>query len=437
MKISTLFPALITVLALANAQTDLSGSFLLDLEDSAIRYSSADVQDPVGSLRKKIDSGAVKLSYDETRGYLPAILSALQIPVSSQVLVFSKTSFQFMRITPQTPRSIYFGDNVYVGWVPGGEVVEISAADPQKGGVFYTLDQRKTAKPQLVRRDECLQCHASPKTLGVPGHLVRSVYTGTDGYPILQAGGFVTDHRSPMKERWGGWYVTGTHGDDPHMGNVFLRDKDRPESLDTKSGSNLTSLERLVDTRPFLTPYSDIVSLMVLEHQTRMHNLITRVSYETKIALEQQASMNQALGRPAGEWSDSTRRRIYGPSEVLLQYMLFADEAMLKAPVKGVSGYTADFEKGGPRDANGRSLREFDLNRRLFRYPCSFLVYSDAFEMLPAEVKEYLYRRLWEVLSGKDQSKTYSSLTASDRSAVLAILRDTKPEMAAYWKKPR
>jgi hypothetical protein len=361
----------------------------------------------------------------------------LKIPQSAQVLVFSKTSFQLQRIGPQTPRALYFNDDVYIGWVVDGEVIEVSSVDPLKGSIFYTLDQNRNRKPKFTRRDECLQCHASPRTLGVPGHIVRSVYPGADGYPIFQAGGYNTDHRSPMKERWGGWYVTGTHANDLHMGNAFLADKDKenPENMDLKAGANVKSVVDRFDSSRYLSPHSDIVSLMVLEHQVRMHNLLTRVSYEARVALEQQASMNKALGRPDGEWSDSTRRRIHNPTEVLLQYMLFADEAPLEGRVEGTSAFARDFARLGPRDEHGRSLREFDLQKRLFKYPCSFLVYSQAFDELPAAVKDRLYLRLWEVLSGDDRTKTFGVLSVNDRLAVKEILIATKPEIAAEFER--
>ncbi|MBM3737053.1 MAG: hypothetical protein FJW39_14825 [Acidobacteria bacterium] len=427
--------ALLTATA-ALAQSDLSGTMGLDLEDRLIRYSaSGDLRDPVAVLQKKLDRGEAKLPWDTRLGYLPAVLQALGIPPASQVLVFSKTSFQLARIAPATPRAIYFNDDVYAGWVQDGDVMEFSSNDPLKGSIFYTLDQNPKRAPKFIRRDECLQCHSSPRTLGVPGHMVRSVYAGADGYPYFQAGGFSTDHRSPLKERWGGWYVTGTHANDVHMGNAFLKDKDKenPENMDLKAGANVMSLAGRFDHRRYLSGHSDIVALMVLEHQVRMHNLLTRVSYEARVALEQQASMNKALLRPEGEWSDSTRRRIRNPAEVLLQYMLFRDEAPLRGPVKGTSGFAADFAKSGPRDTRGRSLRELDLKTRMFRYPCSYLVYSPAFDELPREVKLHLYQRLWEVLNGRDTSKLYADMKAEDRRAVAEILMDTKPEIAEYF----
>jgi hypothetical protein len=400
------------------AQSDLSGTMGLDLEDRLIRYSSSDdLRDPVSSLQRRLDRGEARLEWNAKQGYLPSVLKALNVPQSSQVLVFSKTSFQLQRIGPATPRALYFNDEVYVGWVVDGDVMEVSSVDPLKGAIFYTLDQNPARKPRFIRRDECLQCHASPRTLGVPGHIVRSVYTGADGYPFFQAGGFTTDHRSPMRERWGGWYVTGTHANDSHMGNQFLADKDKenPENMDLRAGADVTSLKGRFDGSRYLSPHSDIVALMVLEHQVRMHNLITRVSYEARVALEQQASMNKALGRPEGEWSDSTRRRIHNPTEVLLQHMLFRDEAPLKGEVRGTSAFAEEF-------ANGRPEREFDLKARMFKTPVSYLAGSAAFAELPREVRTRLDKRLEEVLSGRDRSKPYATLTAADRAAIRSAL---------------
>ncbi len=434
----SILPLLLLVAVLLPAQTQtavsLEGSFVLPTEDPSIAYNTGVLNDPISRLQKRIAAGDAKLTFDTKHGWLESVLRELHVPVSSQMLVFSKTSFQINRIAPETPRAIYFGDDVYIGWVQDGDVMEVSSVDPQKGGIFYSLNQRDAQKPVFTRRDECLQCHASPKTLGVPGHMVRSVYTGPDGFPQFQAGGFHTDHRSPFDERWGGWFVTGTHGNARHMGNVFSTDRDHPEKLDVEKGANVTSLKKLVNVTPYLSPYSEIVGLLVMEHQTRMHNLITRVNYETRMALSQQEGMNKALGRPPGEWSDSTRRRIFGASEVLLQYMLFTDEMPLTAPVKGMSTFEADFSARGPRDSKGRSLREFDLKTRIFRNRCSYVIYSEAFDALPKPALDYIYRRLFEVLTGKDESKTWAGLPASERTAIFEILRETKKGLPDNWR---
>ncbi len=410
----------------------LEGSYLLPLDHDAIRYASEPLHDAVTVLRNSLEKSGLKLDFDPQFGYLPALLRQLKIPVSSQVLVFSKTSFQSPRISPRTPRALYFNDRVALGYVRGGDVLELSALDPRQGVVFYTLDQEKASRPQLVRREECLQCHVSPGTLGVPGEVVRSVHTDSSGMPVFQAGTFVTDHRSPLSERWGGWYVTGTHGAAMHMGNVTAEDKETGK-LDVSKGANVTDLKWKFDTGAYLSAHSDIVSLMVLEHQSRMTNLITRVGWETRMALYSQAGMNKALKEPEDTISDSTRRRIDTASEELVQYMLFADEALLTDEIRGTSGFAAEFANNGPRDRQGRSLRDFDMKRRMFRYPCSYLIYSDAFDAMPEVAKERVYRRLWEVLTGSDKSPKYAKLSAADRKAVLQILLETKKSLPAYW----
>jgi hypothetical protein len=413
--------------------SSLSGSFLMPLEDDAIQYATATGNDPVGRLQERIDRGEATLDFRQPHGYLLSVLEHLNIPVSSQTLVFSKTSFQQSLIHPASPRAVFFNDDAYIGWVRRGEVIEVSAVDPRKGGVFYTLDQRPAPRPRFVRHDECLQCHASPKTLGVPGHLVRSVFADREGFPQLHGGSFHTDHSSPFAERFGGWYITGTHGKMRHMGNAFADNKEQPDKIDRDGGANWTAIEGRFDVSAYPSPHSDLVAHMVLSHQTALHNLLTRVNYETRVALSQQEGINKALGRPPQEWSDSTRRRIFGSAEVLVRNLLLAGEAQLREPIAGTSTFARDFPRQGPRDKEGRSLRDFDLKVRLFRYPCSFLVYSEAFDQLTKPARDYVIRRMGEILSGQDQSKEFASLAPAEREAVREILLATKPEFREHW----
>lgn len=408
---------------------DYSGSYVVPLDDEAIQYNTRPVADPVALLQRDIASGKAKLNFEESTGtgYLRSVLDALRIPVESQVLVFSKTSFQAARIYPATPRALYFNDTVSVGFVRGGDVLELAATDPRQGTIFYTLPQ-DPGVPRFERQGlTCLQCHQSGATAGVPGLVVRSIYPQPSGMPLFHAGGFITDHRSPLKERWGGWYVTGKHGSQNHMGNAFVRDPDHPDRLDTDGTQNVTSLQHRVTTEAYLSPHSDLVALMVLEHQTSMTNLLTRLNYETRMALYASAGINRALGHPEDELSESSVRRIESGVETILEYMLFRGEAALTEPVSGTSNFARVFASSGP-------LRELDLETRLFRYPCSYLIYSAQFDALPAPAKERLYKRLFEVLSGQDRSAKYSYLSAGQRSGILRILRETKQGLPDYWK---
>ncbi len=407
----------------------------LDFEAEPINYNTALLSNPVHELSQLVAAEKSRLTHDLQHGYLRAVLEHLNVPVSSQVLVFSKTSFQPRHITSQRPRAVYFNDDVYVGWVQGGDVVEISTADPQQGAIFYTLSQQELERPNIVRdRGQCIVCHASSRTSGVPGHLVRSVYAAASGQPFYGSGTFHTDHRSPFKERWGGWYVTGTHGQQRHMGNVIATNRDRPDELNVEAGANITDLSEFISTEPYLSPHSDIVALMVLEHQTGMHNLITRANFETRSAQHYDEIMNKALGRPQGQRSESAVRRIDSAAEKLVAYMLYADEFQLTDRVRGTSNFADEFSARGPRDSKGRSLRDFDLSTRMMKYPCSYLIYSEPFEALPDEVKERVFRRLFDVLTGQDERGTFDHLTAADRQAVLEILLETKTDLPSYWK---
>lgn len=401
------------------AATGIEETTYVPYDHPAIQYVEKPPNDAVARLQKQIDSGAAKLEYTPGFGYLPSLLKNLGINVDSQMLVFSKTSFQSVKISPRAPRALYFNDEVAVGSVQDGEVLELVALDPQQGDNFYTLSVDKTDHPEFARRDVCLQCHQGLSTLGVPGILVSSVYPAADGMPAFRGQAMITDDRSEFDHRWGGWYVTGTHGSMTHMGNAVGHDPARPQLLDTQGTQNLTSLDKRFDTSKYLLPSSDIVALMTLEHQTRMTNLMTRIGWDTRIA-QHDGKLDEA--------------KLNGEVEEMVTYMLFADERQIREPIAGVSTFTKTFPERGPRDKQGRSLRDFDLKTRMFRYPLSYMIYSAAFDGMPDTARTRVYQRLYDVLSGKDQTEKYARLTAEDRKAILEIVRDTKPNLPAYWK---
>jgi hypothetical protein len=407
----------LAALALAWTTSLLAGAGQRPLAPSAMRehpaigYSSTPPTDLVAQLGRRLESGETVLHSRPGSGYLESVLAALGVPVESQLLVFSKTSFQAPRINPKNPRAIYFNDSVSVGWVPGGEVIEFIGHDPRQGAMFYTLDQTE-AEPRVSRNLACVQCHTFADTLDVPGMVIGSVFPGSNGSP-LYAPSNATDHRTPFELRWGGWYVTGRHHFDRHMGNTVYEQGPDPERAITAASAHVDSLAGRFDTTIYPSAGSDVAALMVLEHQARMLNLITRAGWE--------ARLGAAAARPLAE-----------PVEELVDYLLFVDEAPLPGPVTS-GAFAATFSAGGPRDRNGRSLRQLDLQRRLMRYPCSYLIYSDAFNSLPANARDAVYRRLWLVLSGADRQPRYDALTTADREAVLAILRDTKRDLPPYF----
>ena len=410
--------AVLAVVACACADDFQGATHMMPFEEDTINYNKAATTGAVTQLQKRIETGVATLKHDEAYGYLLALLDELKVPKSSQMLVFSKTSLQREHISPSTPRAIFFNDDVYVGFIPGAPLIELSFADPRLGGVFYTLDQTKADKARIVRNNQCLECHASAKTMGVPGHLARSFATDESGVVDFNSGVSQVNHRTPFEERWGGWYVTGTHGRQTHRGNLIGKGAFERQAKEPNYAGNVTNLSEYFDVSRYARNQSDVVALMVLEHQMHMHNFITRLNYETTMRLKQYGHV----------------RYLKNTAESFLKYLLFAEETALTNQVQGSAEFARDFTSRGPRDKQGRSLRDFDLQTRLFKYPCSYLIYSDAFDALPAPMKEHLYSRLWEILTGKDQSATYASLHPATLQAILEILAETKRDLPSYWR---
>jgi hypothetical protein len=394
--------AVLLIVTGAVVAADLAGVFTGALEHPAIEYATRPVHNPVDDLRRKLDAGKM-LDRDPAHGYLRAVLDALGIPVESQIVTFAKSSFQQHLISPANARAIYFNDTVAVGWVRGAQLLEIAAEDSEQGTIFYTVNQWSTDKARLTRRDDCLTCHESYNTLGVPGMLLRSTYPAIDGFVIRELGNYNVDHRTAFAHRWGGWFVDGKTDAMGHLGNAAFKSESEAESVEANFNG-------------YLSPGSDIVALMVFDHQMHMTNLLTRIGWETRFALHEKSLTAEKLSAMAKE---------------IVDYMLFVDEARMGSPVRGTSGFEEKFAAQGPFDGKGRSLRQFDLQRRLMRYPCSYMIYSAAFDGLPAEAKDAVYQRLWRVLSGEEK---YARLSGKDRRALVEILRDTKKDLPSYFR---
>ena len=423
------------ILLLMHSTSAVAFQAVDEFEKEPILYSTSTPGNRVEELKAAIESGQRTLQKTPEFGYLPDLLKALEVPVESQTLVFSKTSLQMRRISPRTPRAIYFNDDVYVGFCQSGDVLEISAVDPKLGTVFYSVDQHSPDQPAIQRQTEsCLVCHSSSRMEGVPGHIIRSLYVDAGGQPLLSAGSRTVDHTTPVKDRWGGWYVTGTHGTQKHLGNLVIRGRDVEEPVDNSEGQNVTDLKFRINPDRYLSAHSDIVALMVLEHQALVHNRLTKASFETRQALAYDEMMRKMLDKPEGELLESTVRRIQSVSERLVEALLFVNEAKLTEPLKGTSGYAEQFATQGPKDDQGRSLRDLDMSTRMLKYPCSYLIYSEAFEQLPTAAKDCVLQKLWDVVSGTDVSEKYSHLSQDDRRAIREILLQTKLDLPDYWK---
>lgn len=405
-----------------------------DFDRAPILYSQTAPDNAVSRLQAALDGGERALLHEPGVGYLRSLLDALEVPVSSQTLVFSKTSLQRHRISPRTPRALYYNDDVYIGFCQLGEVLEVSIADPQLGTVFYTLDQSPDAAPEFVRQtDNCLICHGGSQTRNIPGHVLRSTYPDGSGQPILASGTYRTDHATPLKHRWGGWYVTGRHGEQQHLGNRIYRGRPSEDGPVDGSGFNVTDLSDRIRPSAYLSSHSDLVALMVLEHQAGGHNVLTRAAFDTRMALHREDSLNRELHeKPDHRW-DSTNTILKSSAESLVKYFLMSGEVELSSPVAGTSAFTKQFPLRGPRDSQGRSLRDLDLQTRLFRHPCSYLIYTASFDALPAELRDRFWDRMDDVLAGNDPSPDFAHLSPDDRQAIREILIATKSGLPTGW----
>jgi hypothetical protein len=401
-----------------------AGAFRGSTDDPAIKYATAPLNNLVADVNKQIVDGTIRLTFEGRGGYLRSALDALQLPVDSQLLVFSRASLQGKQIGEQNPRAVFFNDRVALGWVRGGDVLEVAAHDESAGVVFYTLDQKPDAAgpPQFKRAFICLGCHMAGDTLGVPGFLMFSTtrQNPSQGFSLPR---FV-DQSDPLERRLGGWFVTGSTGSAKHMGNEAA-------ALDGRSTRELMSVDGLFDADGYRTLSSDIVAHMVFTHQVSMTNLLTRAGWQARVA---DPALHPPYTAAPGE-EERIALMMKGVASEVVDHLLFVDEAPLGDRVRGQSGFAERFSANGPRDRSGRSLHELDLTRRLMKYPCSYLIYSPAFDALPPRAKDPIYQRLWEVLSGAERDTRYqTALSRADRQTIVEILRDTKKDLPAYFQ---
>lgn len=358
-----------------------------------------------------LGSGDLKFEWHEGHGYLKSVLKAFDVPLSSQLLVFSKTSQLREHISPENPRAVYFNDEVYVAWVPGTPHIEIAAVEPSVGSVFYMLEQNRTQTPRIEASVQCLECHTSNRTLSIPGPIVRSFPTDTLGAIERNNGVSAVNHTTPLEYRWGGWYATG-ETENSHRGNRY-GSLSQPEL----NPVNHNDLRGLLDARKYPTDSSDMVALLILEHQAHMQNLITRLHQDAVIAMER----------------DGNVHRLRNEATQFLKYLLFIDEASLESAIHGSTEFAKQFQARGKQDSKGRSLRDLNLETRLLKYPCSYLIYSAGFQQIHPMMSRHLFRRLHDILTGNDETGEFDRLTINDRQAILEIITQTVENLPAYW----
>ena len=382
-----------------------------------LRYSDSAATDSLAKLAADLASGARKVEGATGLDRLRFVLKELRVPEASQVLVFSKTSFQNPRIHPQNPRSLYFSEEAYVGYVPGGHI-EAIVQDPLLGPVFYEIESADGGGLKIQRElSSCLTCHGTRNTENVPGMQVRSVFSDPDGHPLLAMGTRLVNHETPLSERWGSYYVTG-RSSLPHLGNRTYAENDPAEP----QPSDLPDLAHLLDVSKYLRHTSDIVALLVLEHQCRMHNLLNAAAVQYRRA----AYLSRALDPQADPDAGSAGRVADGMADQIVGCLFFNDEADPGEDIEGGEEFQKVFEARYPRTLDGDSLADFQLNNRLFKHRCSFMIYSSAFRNLPARVKSAVFGKMQTALSGI--APAFARLKAPERKKIAAILAETLPD---------
>ncbi|HTQ99238.1 MAG TPA: hypothetical protein VMH83_04575 [Candidatus Acidoferrum sp.] len=397
------------------------GQLVYDTEYPQIGYAKTPPADAYSKLMNRLAASGGKLAFDaEGHGYLDGLLQALGIDPSSQALIFSKTSLKQRYVAPALPRSLFFTDDVYVTFVPGTRSLEVAAMDPLQGPVFFDVSQDpKADKPYKQETDRCLRCHDTYSMTGggVPRFLLSSVIAGPTGDLVSHELSDITDQATPIEQRFGGWYVTGMSGKQIHRGNFIVKDINELKQQPWVGKINQASLDGFVDLKAYPRKTSDIVALMVLQHQTEVQNRLVRLNYESRKLL---------AGKP--QPADAVLQELIKP---VLQVMFFADEPKYADALSGNSGYQQWFEQRGPKTADGKSLRQFDLKTRTFRYRLSYLIYSDAIAALAAPVKTLLFRDIQAVLGGDAKLLDGFVLPADERDTIKAILQATRPDVLA------
>lgn len=405
-----------------------------DYEQPPISYSESAPADALARISGRIAAGDLAFTGPD-RQVLRALLDALGVPVASQMMVFSKTSLQRGRIRPDRPRALYFSDSVYVGWVPGG-LMEVTAVDPKLGPIFYSFDPStlRDGPPKIVRDGDCLRCHGGTFVRDIPGVFVRSLHADISGEPLLRHGTQIVEDDTPFEQRWGGWYVTGYHGQEPHRGNAFSSEKG-DELVFAPATLRPDELSAFFTTADYLAPTSDVVALLVCEHQMGMQNSLTRASLMGRKMIAYQHGLQKTFKEPQTDEPayDSVKSVFASTVQDVVDRMLFRGAAPLPAGVDGSAEFRRMFAAGAPRSAAGHGLKDLQLQDRIFAQRCSYLIYSESFTALPVPLKARILDRLRDALLSRDPKDRYSYLGDDEKARIYDILVETHPDVKSRW----
>ena len=432
-------PSLLRILLVAGLIGPLATGALAQqiepFEEPPINYSATPTNDRATAISAKFQSRAMEIRSMPAKKRLQWLLDELGVPVESQIFVFSKTSLQRDLINPEAPRVLYFSDEAYVGWSPTG-AFEVAVFDAKLGATFYVFEPHATKEePLLARSGDCLLCHSRHEH--TPSLRTRSVFPDANGEPLSGSGSSNIAPSTPLAERWGGWYVTGTKAPFEHRGNLTGKKMDDFEGPSAQPTRNLLSLEGVVDTRRYLLKTSDVVPLLMHDHQVHVHNVLSTANQDARIALHRWPAMREILGLPANAPPQGSCVVVFdSQAEKVLDALLCRDEAAW--PAEGIHGdgvFAPAYAKTRKPDTKGRSLRDLDLQTRLFRYRCSPLIYSESFTSLPKQLHDIVLLRLSSGLRAFPPSPSFGHLPDDERAAIHEILSATLPNLPAGWGK--
>ena len=359
-----------------------------------------------------------RLDRSGEKAFLVSFLKILGVPATSQTLVFSTTSLQLRLISPSNPRAIYFSEDVYVGYIPGGRI-EVVALDPELGAIFYIFDIPRDQSPIRYERPErCMNCHVTDITGYVPGLVIKSVAPGPGGGSLDSFRQLQTGHGIAFANRFGGWYVTGRHGITNHWGNVIghyvngdiTREPNPP-------GVNFQWAKYPVAT-------SDILPHLLHEHQVGFVNRVVEAGYRARTA----------LFISGGKLTQAQAAELDEQAKIITRYLLFTDEVPLPpGGIEPVAAYKTDFLSNRRATKEGLSLKDLDLKTRLFKHRCSYMIYTAIFQELPAALKTRVYQQLQTALAEKTANTDFAYLPASERQAIRLILKATLTDLPKDW----
>lgn len=427
-------PAILRLAALLATGAVAEGQSAPDYEQPPVAYSATAPADALAALQSRIASGELSFVGGEKRA-LQILLDALGVPVESQMLVFSKTSLQRGRIRPERPRALYFSDSVYVGWVPGG-VMEVAAVDPQLGPVFYSFDisGARAVPPKIVRDTDCMRCHGGTFVRDIPGVFARSVFSDAGGEPLFRHGTQLVDDETPFAQRWGGWYVTGYHGREPHRGNAFATEQG-DQLVFAPAEARPDELSAFFETSSYLRPTSDVVALLVFEHQMAMQNSLTKAAFSCRRMIAYQHGLQATFKEPVSDEPayDSVKSVFASAVQDVVDRLLFRGAAPLPEGVAGDATFRVAFTRDAPRSKAGHALKDLAAAERLFAQRCSYLIYSATFRALPETLKARILDRLHAALLSRDPQDRYAYLPAEEKERIREILVETHPDARLRW----